>query len=85
MNHSNKFNQFVRPKKNLFSTYEPLDNYESRYAAVAHLKRQVDDSLTNVPQQNVGSQYLVGLQQNTQNIQSNRTENQVSASPASFH
>ena len=37
MNHNKKFNSIVKPHRALFSTYEPLSNYEARYNATTRI------------------------------------------------
>ena len=32
--HKKRFSNYVKPKKQLFSTYEPINNFESRYTAI---------------------------------------------------
>ena len=37
VNHGKIFNSHVKPHKALFSTYEPLSNYEARFNATARI------------------------------------------------
>lgn len=36
MKHGSHFISTIKPKKNLFSTFEPINNYESRYMALVN-------------------------------------------------